>query len=94
MLQPTVKVPTHAIRVWRADAAPGATAAGFGERAATLLSAFLGAAQADMPVVRHLQRALRTERRLARHSDRRYDVDRHAALARACAALARQRRAG
>ena len=79
----------RSIRAWRAD-----RGVPFSARAAALLAAFLAAADADGPAARHLGRALRAERRRARRNDLGYDLDRHAALARACGALDGRRRAG
>jgi hypothetical protein len=91
MLHPVPTIP-RAIRAWHASSEPsGKYGMDHSERAATLLTAYLAVAQADSSAMNHLRRALRTERRLARRGDGRYDVNRHAALARACAALETRR---
>jgi len=78
---------SRAIRAWRASTPSSELGTTRSERSTALLTAYLAAARTDLPAMDHLRRALRTERRLARQGDRRYDIDRHAALARACAAL-------
>lgn len=73
------------IRAWRAGDGGNSPA----DRAASLCNAFIAAAQADTLAARRLRRALRAERRRAGQCGRGYDLDRHTALARALAALAR-----
>jgi hypothetical protein len=67
------------IRAWRSHEAG---------RAATLRAAFIATAKIDAEAARRFGRALRAERRRAGRRELGYDLDRHAALARAVAALA------